>query len=701
MNTSLLEVDFEHLAWTPVSHKILKSLPGAVKPLDMARGKNDVYVKAEWVADTPEQIKDITNFKKIFDEIGDNKGVDSEISDAFLPEVGKNFEKSKAPIAKESTPEVAPEVTPEENTPEEEPKKHTSIEDLIKEMGLDNIDDIEDYDNLDTENVPDEVLQAEKVDYVPDEKYNYYVINEADNVIDSGWKDETAANNRLVSIEDNGAEGYAVEKYGTKLFKKVGDPTTVEWNPFGSFNFYVYDSTYETIDSGYDDEEAAKTRIKEINDLIKDVSELDSKYEVLTKEKALEKLGLSITSEVTWVPVEELLKKVEKAHSEALLEAVLTEFQSTPAGNSLGKFYLMFKFSPEFDPNDTSNRNGSSEEYFERDVFLDRLVSEDGSVQVSSKDLRKASEDANLQSTYQKLIKLINHTSEYFYNNLGFAKKPVTKLKGDRGYNPKADEIDNNPNPRLASEYIKAIEDVGSELKSKSSDAGTALAALGIAFRELASEEVGINERIKDIVDSGESSEIIAANGTLKEIQSIIMDKWEGGVQKQLLSTLDKIIVPYVLELNDQDEEGRIYSAILKMLKSDAASGEKLTNNPFARVTEVDPTNVAKSKKANVPTPASNIGAAGLPILFNNKLKEYNSRVAQAISTIQGDKSKAKNYNAANGSLKKKLVADEYQKLFGTIMSNDFKDIRDEHKNNILNTSGTQNAGYNYQTVRK
>jgi len=126
---SLLEVDFEHLAWSPVSHKILKSLPGAVKPIEMARGKNDVYIKAEWVADNPEQTKDITNFKKIFEEIGKNKGSGTKFSEAFLPKVDKDF--GKVPPEK---PKVVEKETPEPEVAEKETKTK-SIEDLIKEMG--------------------------------------------------------------------------------------------------------------------------------------------------------------------------------------------------------------------------------------------------------------------------------------------------------------------------------------------------------------------------------------------------------------------------------------------------------------------------------------------------------------------------------------------------------------------------------------
>lgn len=688
---SLLEVDFEHLAWSPVSHKILKSLPGAVKPIEMARGKNDVYIKAEWVADTPEQTKDITNFKKIFEEIGKNKGSGTKFSEAFLPKVDKDF--GKVPPEK---PKVVEKETPEPEVTEKEPKTK-SIEDLIKEMGLDNVDDIDNYDDIDLENVPDEVIQAEKVDYVPNEKYNYYVINEANGIIDSGWTDEDSAKARLESIISNGAEGFSIEKYGTKLFKKVGDPTTANWKPFGSFNFYVYDYTYETVDSGFDDEEAAKRRMSEIKDILKNYSEIDSEYRVITRDEALDKLGLGVTSEATWVNVDELVKKVEKARSEALMESVLTELQASPASD-LGRFYLIFKFSPDFDPNDTSNRNGSSEEYFERDVFIDRLVSEDGSIQVTSKDLRRAADDLKLQGTYQKLVKLINHTSEYLYDNLGFNQNSNTD---NGGYSQTAGEVDKNPSPKLANEYLRAIEDIGSELKAKSTDSGTALAALGIAFRELAKEEEGISEKINEIINSGETAEAISSNDTLKQIKDIILEKWDGAVQKQLISTLDKIIIPYILELNDDAEENRIYTAVLNMLKSDSASGEKITNNPFTRVVEVDPTNVSKAKKNRVPTPAENIGAAGLPILFNNKLKDYNSKISKAISSIQQDEKKARDYYAANGSQKKKLVADEYQKLFGTVMSNDFKDIRDEHKNNVLSASGMQGKNYDYQTVRK
>lgn len=686
---SLLEVDFEHLAWKPVAHKILKSLPGSLKPLEMSRGKNDVYLKAEWVADTPEQVKDIQDFKQIFNEISDRRGDDGEVSDTFLP-LSKDFGKESSA----KTDKVAETPEPKETVVEDKPDSEKSIDELIKELGLDDASDIED---IDLDNIPDEILDAEKVDYVPNEKYNYYVINKESKNIDSGWAEEGSAKNRLASIESNGAEDYSVEKYGTKLFKLVGDPTTIDWNPYGSYNFYVYDSTNDTIDSGFDDEEGAKTRIKEIKDILNDYSELDETYEIIEKDKALEKLGLGITSEVTWVPIEEMVKKVDRIRSDALMESVLTELENPSAKEALGKLYIMFKFGPDYDPTDTSNRNGSSEEYFERDVFLDKLVSEDGSLQITSKELKKAADNLGLERPYQKLVKLINHTSDYYYNNLGFNKKPIDVKKG---YSQTADEIDNSPKPELANQYLNAISDIGAELKSKSGDSTAALAALGIAFRELNREDAEISNKINEIVNSGESSEEIASNEILKKIQSLIIEKWQGATQKQLLSTLDKIIVPYVLELNDDNESNTIYKAIYKMLLTNTADNERISNNPFAKVNEVDPTNVGKAKKANIPT-ADVMGAAGLPILFNKKLKEYNAKVAQAIASVQEDKKLARDYYAANGSQKKKIVADQYQKLFGTVMSNDFKDIRDEHKSNVLGSANMKNGGYNYQTVRK
>lgn len=700
---SLLEVDFEHLAWTPVAHKIIDSLPGAIKPTEMARGKNDVYLKADWVATTPEQIRDVSDFKKLFDEIDGEEDDKGGISSKFLPSVGKNFEKehevSKSP---EPTNLTKPEAPKKENI-QSAPKSKESIDDMLKsiDLGDEEIDDSE----IDFNNIPDEIAQAEKIDYVPDEKYNYYVVNLEDKSIDSGWKDEESAKNRVLSIEGNGAEGYSVEKYSTKLFKIVGDPTTVDWSPYGAFNFYVYDVDSDTIDSGHDDEASANNRIKEIKELLKENDEIESDYEIINQEKALEKFGLGITIEATWEPVEELVKKVEQMRSDALMESVLTELEAPQVKDSLGKMYLIFNFSEDFDPNDTSNRNGSSEEYFERDLFLNKIISEDGSTQVTSKELKKAADRINLQRPYQKLIKLLNHTSEYLYDNLGFGetvdKYSNIKNRANTGYDPKSDEVDQYPAAKLSNKYISAIEDIGSELKSKNSDAMTALAAMGIAFRDLAKDEENITNEIKDIIDSGEAKEEISSNEYVKKIIEIIKAKWDSTSQHQMINTLDKIIIPYVLELEDEQESSRIYNAIIKVLETDPAEAGRISNNPFNRVNEVDPTNVGKARKANIPTPATNIGASGLPILFNKKLKEYNNKVAEVISDISNDTKLYRNYSAVDGSKKKKMVADEYYKKYGTHMSNDFKDIRDEHKTSALSGSHMNNPNYDYQTIRK
>lgn len=694
---SLLEVDFEHLAWKPVDPSITDSLPGSIKPLEMARGKNDVYVKAEWVAETKSQIDELKAFKQIFDYIDDGDGVKDGLSSTFVPFVDKNF----------GNPDVAPAPAKKETKAKEAdaPKKDKeSIDDILNDMDLDNLEPDEDIENIDIDNHPDLQAPEDIQDYSPETKYDYYVINEANVEIDSGWKTIDSANARLASIEGNGGEGYSVEKYSTKLIKTLGDPLTMEWNPFNTFNFYVEETSRNKIDSAYPDEEAAKKRIAEIKEILVNYSELDLDYAVINKESALEKHGLGISFEATWEPVEDITKKVEKIRENALLESVLTELDSGVVSDALNKFYIVFNYSNDYNPTDDSDRVGGAEEYIEREIYLDKLVSEDGSKQISSKELRKASDKLKMQKPYQRLIKLLNHNASYLYDSLGFASQPdkYGKLKNHlaTGVSASADEIDQNPSAAIANDYINAIR----SLKSGQNTFADTIGQLKNTFSKILGEYVGKNVAEDIAVSASDYDEEVSDNAILSELINTVRSHYDGARLKHIEREIRKYVVPAIMAIPDEENRDAVYTELLNDLKSQmdievdeyqdglakgSVAGKKDSVTPFT-INQNDPGRSAKNKAAGRTIPRdSSYGVAGLPVLYDTAVKEYQGKVDQVVKELSMDgayKKLGSNYKAKN-----QMIDAKYQEKFGTSRTDDYKSLA----NNLKDRSKGGRSDYN------
>lgn len=672
---SILEVDFEHLAWTPVDKSISDSIPGAIKPLEMARGRNEVYVKAEWVANSKSQVNEILDYQKIFNEIDGEDGIKDGISAKFIPFVTKDFGK-----------DISPSTEPT-NSKKSSKKDKESIDDIIGDMNLDDLEGDTDIDSVEVDDNPELQSVEDIQEYAPETKYNYYVINEADKILDSGWEGIDSAEARLSSIEGNGGEGYSVEKYGTSLLKIIGDPVKVEWNPFNTFNFYVENITTNDIESGHDDNESAKKRIAELKDILAENGDIDVEYEVIKKEKALEKYGLGISFEATWEPINELVSKVTKMRDEALLEAVLTELDNSSIADALGKLYLVFEYSKDYNPTDDSDRVGGAEEYIEREIFLNKIVSEDGSEQVTSKELKKASDKLKIVKPYQRLIKLLNHSASYFYDNLGFAKanEPYSKIKKHMasGYRPTSDEVDESPSAQIANRYIDAI----SSLKGGQNTFEDTMGQLKNTFSKILGEFIG-GIPAKDIVVSDEEFEDeITDNPILAELIDTIRRHYEGARLKHIDREIRNNVVPAIMAIPDEDERNRVYDELMKDLNTHISlevdeyekaikSGKPAPKNadsitPFT-INQNDPGVKAKHAKQGKTLPRKGeYGIAGIPVLYDPNVKEYQRKVNEATKALSSER--AFNKLGSNYKAKSQMVDAKYQELFGTSRKDDYK----------------------------
>ena len=581
---SLLEVDFEHLAWKEVDPSITANLSNSIAPIEMARGKTEVYIKANWVDDTLSKRKEIIDFKKIFEYIDGSENKPDGIASKFLGFVTKDYEKileSPANTSDESNPNTEIEKTQapseplsNEDTPEAEPEKEETIDDIINSL-ISN----EDLNELDINKKysPDElaaIQDAESEDYDPNEQYKYYVINIEEKSIDSGWKDEESAKNRLNSIEEYGAENYSVQKYSTKLFSIVGDPTTIDWKPYNIKPFYVVNTSREFIDSSFDNSKEAQQRLSEISNAINefdtdnedsDIS-IEDTYKVLNKEKTLQLIGLSASYESTFEPIENILKKIGKEIDKALLEAVLSE----PQVLSDKSFYIVFGFNPDFSPEDNSNRVGTSEEYSELEIFLDKFVSNDGETVVTSKQLLKASDKLKIKRPYQSTIKMLNHTSDYFYNSLGFGK-----AKEISGYNPADPELDTNPSPDINNDYLDVIDN--------SSDEGSDVAfikAVANGFKQLPKEQSNQNNETEN-------------KSNTKKLLEYVKDHYDGDKLRVIWYELNNTVIPYLESIPNNDqlyksliEEFEYYNS--QMAARNNKNGGHALNTPVTKGTSTD-----------------------------------------------------------------------------------------------------------------
>ena len=606
---SLLEVDFDHLAWKPFDSSMASHLDSAIKPIEMARGKNEVYLKVIWETETQAQVKEVLDFKKIFDEIDRNRKDD--VSDKFLGSVEGNLNAEEKPIKLEP-----------KNTKIEEPVE-PSIDDMINAVLSEKDEDFDEANTLDAEEIseisskPEEELtpeekeklskvkqieESEYEDYSPNEKYNYYVINVENKIIDSGWEKEEEAKDRLSSIEEEGAEHYSIQKYSTKLLKIVGDPTTREWNPFGSRNFYIINNDRQIVDSAFDNKPEAENRLKEIANAISEFDRefgdeelsISDEYSIIKKDQALETLGYSVTYKGTYEPVEDIIKALRKHITSALMEATLSE-----PTTSDDYFYLIFGFGPDFSPEDDSGRVGHSDEYSELEIYLDKLVAFDGTT-VTSKELRKASDKIKVKKPYQSTIKLLNHTSTYLYNSLGFGNKEIDINNAkEETYKLGSEEKEQYPRASVNDTYAnsitpsKKIDPDIDYLKEIAKGIKVLPKTTKIAKEEI-SENASHSEKLRDYIERNYSED-------KKEV---------------MLSIFNKDIAPILEQIPNAEN---LYKQIMNELESDSNKvGGHTMNNPITRGTS-----------------NFTVGFKGVPFILNDEYKKIKNDLTEILSSKQ------------------------------------------------------------------
>lgn len=532
---SLLEVDFEHLAWEPVDPQAISGA-GTLVPIKMARGKHEVYLNVKFDTSTPVKESEYKEFEKAFEEIDTKRK--NKVSDLFLSAIGTN-----------------------DNEDGVKDTGTASYDDLVSGIGSDEEDielikaneeeDLADSNEEDLrpeeQELEDENATINEEEYEPSREYKNYIINIEEKRIDSGWNDINAAEQRLAEIEKDGAENYTIHPYNIKLFKFVGDPTRKKWQTYGLANFYIINKTKGEVDSAWDNRAEANKRLKEVEALIErhnklhapeegedDISSEETdlsirdEYSIEKGTSAIEEYGYSVTHKEIFVSIEEYISAVEKElkklNENLMLESVLTELADPK--NVSDSFYLTFGFSRDFNSSDDSGRKGHSDEYSELEIYLKDFISADGSVEISSKEFRKACDKAKAKRAYQSTIKTLNHTADYFYNNLGFGKKEdLSKLgKGAQSdYNIKADDIVKNPSPDISNEYVSANSgskesnqyDVGFDQSNSTKDSRIAYAEkIGIEYVRKAKERLYtvINDpkyvnQFKDYIDYADDVE--------------------------------------------------------------------------------------------------------------------------------------------------------------------------------------------------
>lgn len=572
--TSLLEVNFDNLAWKPVDPRIAKRLTGSLVPLEMARGKSEVYIKTGFDDSDATKLNEIKNFKNILETLDEKTNNKYDYVNNFMSFASSSYFKDKEENPSEVKEE--PEEDKVEEIPEDEPKNLEDVLDDILNISDEDLELIKNGPSDEDENIIDQFLEPQS----SDNEYKFYVINLEEKVIDSGWNDEQAAKDRLISIKENDAEGYSIEKYSTKLFKAIGDPKYTEFHPFGLKAFYVINSERNYVDSVFDDVESANQRLSEIEALVDgfngDSEEpiLEDSFEVLDGEKALDRLGLSVTYKGTFRPIEKIIKELEKIATDTLMESILVEADVSP---SLGYFYTIFGFDKGFDPEDDSMRVGTSEEYSELEIYISKLVSADGEVSISSKDLVKTIDKLkrktpSIKKPYQSLVKMINHSATYFYTQLGFGSKD--EILSDEGYDPKASEVDTNPSAQISNDYINAIDNAEDE----SDDIVDYIKGLSRNIK-----------KIKDAPDEELSKEQIDDNASYeKKLMSFASNIFSGDKLNIVLHELKETIIPF---LNSLPNPESLYSQIVNdfeeyskdmITKKTSGEGHKF-NTPVSR----------------------------------------------------------------------------------------------------------------------
>lgn len=595
---SLLEVDFDHLAWKPVDDSVINNHSSAIMPLEMARGTNEVYLKCTWDDSSPQKFKEIIGFNKIFEELDARKGDKGHITKTFLPFVNGGYVNSMDAVVEKSKAGLGARAEKKnKNKKIEAPVvQEKSIDELIDEaLGM-TVEELEAIDGDINDADLDQFNQMSMEVQDPSIKYKFYVINIEHKTIDSGWVEEEGAKNRLAALNAMDAVGYSIEPYSMNLLKLVGDPTTMEWTPEGVSPFYVVNKTGGYVDSAYDDIESAKNRINEISKLIEDFETSDKEefpdneiddaeapgrlisdtYAIYTAEDALSEIGLSVTYKDTYFTVEDLIKKVEKELKNLLTESVLTESSEPELVDHDVKFYLVFGFDDNFNHEDDSMRVGSAEEYSELEIYLSKIISSDSSVVVTGRDLNKAidalvRDNPAIKKPYQSAIKMLNHTASYFHENLGFGSDVVDELSAEvehlksSAYNPKEEFLDNNPTAVAHDRYIETIANADED-----SDEVAYIRQLANSLKEIppVEDELTSNEEYANASAEKKLELYIRAN--------YLNDGLEGEVGKLdlMLDMLKNVIGPI---LNASKEAPSLYAEIQNELEKFQAETSRIS----------------------------------------------------------------------------------------------------------------------------
>ena len=671
---TLLEVDFDNLAWSPVSSTITNKLSNCIKPLEMARGKKDVYLKCAWDYSDEKKLQELHLFQDVFIELDQTNKVGG-IKDAFIPNIPDAASKAiEEPTEDENTDNKIDKMSDDDFYNELD----KSLEDV--DLGEDDLndDDVESikneidaaFDEEDKKNK--EALAKENEDYIEekvsegqkkDSPNKFYVVNTEAKTIDSGWDDEKAADNRLSAIKgtkgNKDSDNYNVIKYDRKLLSLVGDPMTVKWQPFNIQPFYVVNIKRREIDSSYTNEEEATARISDIKSLINDIVELfDDKndadlsiddFKVLNGEETFKLIGLSASFKDLFVNMDDIkdniIRALKKKGIEINMDKAFMEAISTQNSQSLNPFYLIFNFTEDYNPDSDEGRRKTKQnilkEYSEIEIKLKELISSTGDQVVTSKELLKASESLDTLLPYQLTIQMLNNTADYFYKNLKFAEtaKNFHQQEIDRvdknTYKIGEEEVDDNPSAKIDSDYVENI------VQQDGQDRANALSMLAEYLESLH------NNELKD----GDESEINTNSKLENDIEGLIKTayaKYPRTISK-CLTIFKENIIPL---LHDKSEGSLVYKELITGIKEDV---ERMNNNPSG---ENKMFNTALTN-ASFDRDKPDSGFNGLPWKYDQELKQAQANYTALYNEHRND------FIGKTASQKAKLMKDLFTQKYG------------------------------------
>lgn len=672
---TLLEVDFDNLAWSPVSSTITNKLNNCIKPLEMARGKKDVYLKCAWDYSDEKKLQELQLFQDVFSELDQTNKVGG-IKDAFIPNIPESSGSSVEPATVEDTPK--------ENTVD-----NMSDDDFYNELdkSLGDIDLGEDeLNDEEAESIKGEIdaafneedqknkeaLAKENENYIEekasegqkkDAPNKFYVVNIESKTIDSGWDDEKSADNRLSAIKgtkgNKDSDNYNIVNYNRKLLSLVGDPMTVKWQPFNIQPFYVVNTKRREIDSSYSNEEEATARISDIKDIIADIVDLfddnnDAElsiddFKILNGEDTFKLIGLSASFKDLFVNMDDIkdniIRSLKKKGIEINMDKAFMEAISTKPSSGLAPFYLIFNFTEDYDPKSDEGRRKTKQnilkEYSEIEIKLKELISSTGDQVVTSRDLLKASESLDTLLPYQLTIQMLNNTADYFYKNLKFAEsaKNLNQQEIDRldknTYKIGDEDIDTNPPAEIDSDYVENI------VQQEGRDKAAALSMLADYLESLHNDELS----------EGDESEINNNSKLENDIKGLIKSAYSNysNTIKKCLTIFQNSIIPL---LHDKSEGSLVYKELITGIKEDV---DRMKNNPSGESKMFNTTLTNASFDRDKPDSGFN----GLPWKYDPELKQAQANYTALYNEHRNE------FMGKTASQKAKLMKDLFTQKYG------------------------------------